>query len=315
MVCSASAEWVEITGSDRDAEYQVVTAALESHWKHAERGWCRVHVDTGVDLRGILEIETCWADSRVGVQIREAHQGKPIGPVEVIHAYGPKESWTYYPAPSVNSMTGYGGIQIRQIDPQYETRPHRTWHSTTLSDKPGLTHLNMIKANPGSRLFRSTDRNHVRVQYGPHSIDFDVASNYSPVLFQRYMEVVGSPRPGRIPMKKEYGIARDRHGQWYCNSMTVTEWPQGMDEPSIASRIYTVLEYDSNPSPERMRLDYKSIGASPDTKVTSFVPGRSGSWEYGRGGGNQVDIEENQLRELSKKQRERGFPAQKEVQP
>ena len=140
--------------------------------------------------------------------------------------------------------------------------------------------------------------------------EFDEESDYSPVLFEIDMKETGIPKAGKRPTREAYEVARDSRGVWYCKTATDTTWDKGLDqEPHI--RIIPVVEYDSAPPPERMRLDYKTIGANSETKVSSYVPGHTGSWKYGMGTLGDASQEEKALRQASERMQERGFSKEK----
>lgn len=307
----AHAAWIELEGVDRETQYAVAMAALESHWKHTERGWCRVHLDTRSLDERIIEIEISWSDSRVGIQTRDATghvlQGKPLGVIESIKTYGPKECWAFSPYHTVNSLSGWGGRELRKLSSDMKCCPHDMWLSIYRGQIPEWTHRKLMQPIEDCKLFRSSDEKRIRMQKGVMVLEFDVASDYSPVLFETNMNVVGLPVQGRFPLREIYEVGQDTHGVWYCKSTEKISWGQGLDQDPDSHLKVSVMEYDSDPPPEKMRLDYKSIGAIDSTKVTSYIPGRSGSWKYGKGKDDKSADEEAALRAASKRMLERGF--------
>ena len=264
-------------------------------------------------------VELSWSDARTGMQIRDATEyvlrEKPRGEIEVVYTFGPKEYWYLHSYHAVNTLTGKGGTELQGVDQQLDCRPHSFWLSILQGRGPELSHLNFIRKREYCQLYRSEDGKRIRIQNGAMVFEFAVESDYCPVLFETNMNVQGVPQGGKKPIRETYEVAQDAHGVWYCKSMVRSRWKQGLDKDPLTRHVATIVEYDSDPPPERMRLDYKSIGARSDTMVTSFIPGRSGSWKYGKGAAGENSGEEDALRQSSQRLRERGFAKEPEVQP
>lgn len=306
---ASSEDWIELGDVEKQAVLEVIDSALVKHSTNTDRGWCKARIDTHqpVDQR-IVELELSWSDTRVGVQVRDATQfvlsQGPVGPVEVVSTFGSKEYWVYHPHPKVNTLTGYGGTKLRTLPTIYECRPHRMWLSFSRDGNPMLSHRSLITGKSSVMVLRESASQRIRIRKESMTLEFDDDCAYSPVLFELHMDNKDTPESGRIPIRQKYDVVQDKHGVWYCRTMQSSVWLQGQHKPAQITRI-EIMAFDSAPGPDQMKLDYKSIGARADTKVTSFIPGRAGSWTYGRA--EHSDVAESALRELSKSLRDRGF--------
>ncbi len=311
----AQSEWIELEGAEREALYGVVLAAQEAHWKNSQRGWCRAHIDDRSITERILEIELSWSDSRVGVQVRDATEhvlhGKPVEEITEVNTYGSRECWFYSPHHAVNSMTGFGGKDLRKIRGQYDCRPRQMWLSILGGQAPEMSHLNLIRKQESCKLYRSENPPRIQIRTSTMVFEFAADQDYSPVLFECHMNHKGLPKNGKRPIRETYKVARDSHGVWYCKSVELTMWVEGLDQKPKTGILATIVEYDSDPPSERMRLDYKTIGANSETKVSSYVPGHTGSWKYGKGTPGDASQEEKALRQASERMQDRGFSKEK----
>lgn len=302
------AEWIELDqGAAKDA-HLVVMSALERHWLNARRGWCRSIANLGLEDEPYKEIELSWSGDIVGVQIRDASKniasGAPLGPIESVSTFSLKEVWLYHP--QGRSMTGQSSSRASIFRTELDCRPQKMWLSPHQGHVVEWTHGYFLSRKGKYKISRDSDRSLLRVAMIDTVQEFDEAADYSPVLFEAWLNHEGTLPKGARPRREKYTVSRDTHGVWFCRSVEITEWPEGESETPWIHVPFTVLEYDSQPPPEKMRIDYNSIGADPGTRVTSLIPSRPGSWVYGRPRSNDAQLEKV-LREVGEQMRTRGF--------
>lgn len=304
-----SEDWAEVTGTEKIGLHSLIESALEVHWSDTSKGWCRATVNLEALDGRILEVDYSWSGSDLGMVLRDAtahrKSNAPVSEPFQICVFGAKESWVFYPHPKVNSLEGDGGKRLRTPGPYMDCRPHSIWLTSFGGQHPQFAIHKLFSDRVRSKLYQSPDSRRIQYRSNGMVIEFDRLADFSPVLFENHMDVVGVKR-GYTPTREVYEVAQDSRDVWYCKHAETWTWRRGRSEAPDHRVVVDVLEYQSSPPKEVMRLGYNTIGANAETKVIARIPGRSGTWRYGKGE-SERDVEERMLRAASDKQRVRGF--------
>ena len=255
------------------------------------------------------EVELCWDKTRTGLKVLGSASvaGSTAQPAEMLAVYGEKEQWIY--DKMSNRVLGYGNSHPKVLPRMYDCRQHVIWLTIMGSATPELTHLGLLRRMKAVQLqvFRSDDER-LRFKTDEVLIEFDLRSGFSPVLFELHLDPrVRQDSKTSNPVREKYEVAKDKHGVWYCKSLTRSLWRKGIDSDPSIQQVMMVHEYDSHPPREKLRLDYQTLGAPAGTPISSFIQGRSGSSFYGLDHSGIAQAEGAALSELGRKMQTRGF--------
>ena len=301
-------DWKSVEGDRVPVLIETAQASLATHWKETERGWCRAIV-----ANGAATADLCWDMQRSGLELHPIagipESTRPRMPVQdLIACYSPTEVWTY--RIEQNEVSGTGIDHGVEILFHYDGRQHSIW----LGASVGTLVDRFNKMAEQSPLVEESSDGLLRFETDNEQMVFDVTKGFSPVLYEHQMKREKLKYPDRAyPLRQEYDLAQDSHGIWYCRRMVRTFLGSGgkdQDHPQVIVGA-EILEYDSQPPPEKMRLEYKSLGIPDGTPVESLIPKKMGRWVYGKAAARPIDTDGPLYQSLGEKMRSRGFAKSK----
>lgn len=306
-------EWTPVSPQETPQLLRVIESALSTHWTKTEKGWCRAIAHGALRSNGSpgpVEIEFSWHKDRIGYVEHQAEDtsATPEGSVkdlELMVCFTPKECWFYNSV--AKSLRGQSTRKNSDLSPGREIRPQRVWLSLHNS-RFKISDFVDVLTKKGVKILQESD-GRVRLESPVWRLEFDLDYDYGPTLFEVGLKQseLGANEKNVRPARYQYELKKDIHGVTYCSDLIVSEWPIGaVGEPQVY-HVMTVLEYDSDPQPAKMVLDYQSMPIPSNTRVTSTIPGKSGQWVYGKEHGGQSELEEADLRNLGDKLRTRGL--------
>jgi hypothetical protein len=305
-VTGAAAEWRAVSQEEAVKLRAVMESALTSHWERCRRGWCR---GTTIFFEDEQDF-TCWWDGdRVGMEVTAV---RPVGDRDPLNSptqqhlslYLPNEHWVYKPEQQL--CRGNGGVMAQRLPDEFDVRPQKFW-LTILGSSPKFSHLNLLRFLTD----RGIDFQIVVDETGLVAFDaeggrlvLDPQRGFAPVLYESGLKR-GDDKS--TPLREAYELAQDRHGEWYCRRRVHTRWRNGLDQAPTIFAPAEVVEYDSRPAPELLRLSFESLKLPVGTRVESSVRSRPGTWAVGREKEGLGAVTEERLRVLGKTMRTRGF--------
>lgn len=314
LTCKSSwAGWKPVEGNELPQVLAVVKSALVTNWEAMSRGWCQATVHQAVlqdSTIGPVELEVAWDKKCVGIieYLYEQPLSNPPVPRSTPHmmiCYTPTEKWVY--SQETNEMFGEKVSSASRLRGDYDLRPQKIWLSVPGSNLSYLEVIHKIQEQ-GMRVSRD-EGGRIRMASRGMNLEVDLNAGFMPVLFEVSMrqEELLEDEKKNIPLQFRYELDRDRHGVWYCKSAIMSRWPAGMQGEAVVRHFMAVHEYDSDPSAEKLHLDYQSMPIPPNTKVTSSIASHPGQWTYGKEREGRSTIEGAALRSLGEKMRMRGF--------
>jgi hypothetical protein len=215
--------------------------------------------------------------------------------------------------PKLRRCAGTSGRQGLRVPREFEVRPEKIWLSMFDGQRPELSHLSRLRAarsGPAGVQVKKDEAGLVCFDTSQMRLIFDSARGFCPVQaeFQTKPDQVAHPEY-MLPVREDYELAQDSHGQWYCRQMVRTAWPRGGKGDPVVTHFARILEYDSQPSPDRQRFSFDSLKLPIGTSVSSNIIGHAGAWVVGHEGEGSKAVSEREFRELGEKLKTRGFAA------
>ncbi len=308
------AEWEVVSTEELPQILALAESALETQWNATGRGRCRAIVHNAFltdGTKGPVELEFCWDKTRVGLMVYNYTIPLTVPPKvestpEVIACFGPTEEW--WCRTNAGWMSGKSAGANSGLRYDYDLRPHTFWLSR-LSSSFSHLHVLRTKMKPNGVVVSRAEDGRVRIDSRLSRMEFDPRFGFGIVLKEVYLkqdQLLAKEKQMR-PTRNRYELGSDAHGVWYCKSMEYSQWPVGGEGDPTVYPMVTVLEYDSNPPPEQMHLDYKSLPIPPGTTVQSSVRGKAGQWVYGKEKEGQAGLDGAKFRNLGNQMRTRGF--------
>jgi hypothetical protein len=283
---SADNEWQPVSDGEVRALLKVAETALDSQWDRSRRGWCRAILESEGDQR---PFSFWWDGDRIGLEFEQVvgddvrDLKTPLAARRVV-LYLPNEHWFYYP--EHQACRGLWGAHLMPMPQELDIRPHRIWLTMLDGQNPKLRHLDRLwdaRIDEDSLEVSRSNLGLVRFETSKLRLVFDPARGFSPVRAEFQTNLNEAPRPElMLPIVEEYNLAQDAHAKWYCNQMVRTCWPRGGKGDPWTIHSPMIVEYDSQPEPEQLRLSFDDLHLPPGTRVGSHVPSRLGNWVVGQ---------------------------------
>lgn len=298
-------EWLKAESAEAASLVDAANSALITHWESTHAGWCRAITENGK-----YAVELCWDRAgRTGLRAWSVdgsvdHDLWNSRPPRVVACYSRKEQWIYDSNNKI--LFGYDDYQSRNINAFYDCRQHTTWLGG--GEETVMDYFKEMKDNESLDV-QTSKTGRVRFITDDALLEFDVSKNFSPVLLQCQMDMNRfKVRELALPRQYQWNVVQDSNGVWYSNHTTSTWYGRGFEnETNPIVTVIEVVDYDSTPPPEKMRLDYKTIDIPSGAKVISKIPKKSGQWLYGSDGSAAKKHDQEIFRDVGQKMRLRGF--------
>lgn len=259
---------------------------------------------------GTAEAELCWDGEQFGFDVHrhefdeQDHLVRPE--TRLCGCFTPGALWSY--TDNLNRLVGRAAHRFSGLWDDYDARPRRIWLSPLWPGQKSHCEMMLWMQPHDMRVLKSAG-GRIRFQTVEWTLELDPARGFSPVMSEFQTRLDEMPERHRAlasPTMDACDVARDRHGVWYCRRVEESLWREGGGgDPSV--KVFEVLEYDSDPPAERMRLTYETLGVPSGTRVDSTIPERKGRWLYGREEEGSTAEESARFREIGEELRSRGF--------